>query len=182
MRSLVLFGDSLLARCRKGEEKFLTGQLNNEYEIYNCATGGWDSNDLLRKAPLIGKLHADVVIISIGTNDACTWKLVDIETFKANLGSICDAFSGSRIIFFPPPPINESRRPTGRQISNETMHEYNQAIVDFCTQHSLEFWDTWIDLFPLVGTDNDPHNEDGVHFSDEGYKIIFEYLAKVVLQ
>lgn len=180
MKSLVLFGDSLLARCRKGEERFLSEKLNEEYQIYNCATGGWDSVDLLKKAPLVGKMAADVVLISVGTNDASPWKQIPLEEFKANIATVYDTFVGSRVIFFPPPPVVENRRVAGKEISNETMHSYNQAVIDFCNEKGIEYWDSWADLEPILDTESDPHNEDGVHFSDTGYEYILGKLAQVV--
>lgn len=180
MKSLVLFGDSLLAYCHKSEEIFFADQLNGQYEMYNCATGGLDSTDLSRRAPFIGKLQSDVVLVSVGTNDACPWKQVDIETFKANLAPITDAFANSRIIYMPPPPVVEDKRPSGKEIHNKTMHEYNNAVTDFCKSRDIKYWDTWTDLSALLGSDKDPHDEDGVHFSDVGYEFVLTRLAEVV--
>jgi lysophospholipase L1-like esterase len=180
MKSLVLFGDSLFGRCRKGEETFLADKLNNQYEIYNCATGGLNSDDVARRAPFIGKLQPDVVLISVGSNDASPWKAVSLDVFKQNLSLIAKPFENSRIIFFPPPPIVESIRPEGKEIPNELMRQYNQAVVDYCQQNEVEYWDSWADMLPLLETDRDPHNEDGLHFSDEGYTFVLAKLAETI--
>lgn len=181
MKTLVLFGDSLFAQCSKDEVMFLEAQLNHEYDVYNCAVGGWDTNDLLKKASFISKLQADLVLISIGTNDSKHWRDLTLEQFRTNLDPITEKFNGSQIVFFPPPPAVEDRQPENRRVTNAELRKYNQAVIDFCKDHGYKYWDSWTDLLPLIGTDKDPHNEDGVHFSDPGYELILGHLAKVVM-
>lgn len=182
MKKLVLFGDSLFGQCSKDEILFLETALKNEYDVYNCATGGWNSDDLVKKAPFISKLKPDVVLISVGTNDASPWKLVELKRFSDNLQHIAEAFNGVRAVFFPPPPVNERRRPPGKEISNATMQTYNQAVIDFCNEQGLEYWDSWDGLLTYIDRPDDPHNEDGVHFSDEGYEVVLSNLARAVLR
>ncbi|HEY1645892.1 MAG TPA: hypothetical protein VGF75_06000, partial [Candidatus Saccharimonadales bacterium] len=68
MKKLVLYGDSLFAQAGKHRltmfEEVLAG-----YDVYNCAAGGWNTNDCLKKAEYISKLEPDVLVISLGTND-----------------------------------------------------------------------------------------------------------------
>jgi lysophospholipase L1-like esterase len=180
MKKLVLFGDSLVAYCHKTEVLLLEQYLNDEYDVYNCAVGGWNSDDLVKKGAYIAGLQADVVIISVGTNDGSPWKSVGLDNFKANLAPIADAFNKSRIIFFPPPPINEEKMTAPKRIMNEELQQYNQAVLEFCKEHEFELWDSWKDVMPLINTDNDPHEEDGVHFSDDGYRYVLNKLAEVV--
>ncbi len=180
MKHLVLFGDSLFGQCGKSQEQYFSGLLKNEYEVYNFATGGWDTTDARKKATLIAKTNPDVVLISLGTNDACSWKQVPLDEFKQNLPHVYEPFRAARVIFFPPPPVVEADRPKGKEISNSTMLQYNQAVVVFCQENSLEYWDSWSEMVPLLGTENDPHSNDGVHFSDDGYKYVLGKLAEVV--
>jgi hypothetical protein len=49
MQKLVLFGDSLFGRCNKDLIDQLEATLSESYDIYNCAAGGWDSDDVLKK-------------------------------------------------------------------------------------------------------------------------------------
>ncbi len=99
MKKLVLFGDSLFGRFGKHLIVKLESVLQ-DCDVYNCAAGGWDSNDCVAKAPYIGELKPDVMVISLGTNDACPWKQVDLETFKANIPKVFEEFTDSRIIYF----------------------------------------------------------------------------------
>ena len=55
MKKLVLFGDSLLANFSKQYILRLEAKLP-DYDIYNCAAGGWDTYDCVKKATFISKL------------------------------------------------------------------------------------------------------------------------------
>ncbi len=180
MKHLVLFGDSLFGQCGKNQELYLSKLLNNEYEIYNCATGGWDTRDARKKAPFVAKMNPDVVLISLGTYDACSWKHVPLDEFRQNLTHVYEPIKNTRVIFLPPPPVVEAARTPGKEIQNTTMHEYNQAVMSFCKENRLEYWDSWSAMEQLIGTNNDPHKGDGVHFDDQGYEYVLSKLAEVI--
>src|SRR5579872_2901625 len=124
MKKLILFGDSLLANCSKRHVVQLEQLLEGQYDVYNCAVGGWDTNDLIKKSPYISALAPDVLVLSIGTNDASPWKRVGLNVFKTNLAKVLDIFKDSRVIFLLPPPIHESWGPPEKSIPNNELKEY----------------------------------------------------------
>lgn len=178
-KKLVLFGDSLFGQVGKDRIVALEEHLNGDYDVYNCAAGGWNSDDLVRKASYVASLKPEVAVISVGTNDGSPWKLVDIEKFKANLSLIASAFKKSRLVFLPPPPVNEQRCREGKEITNQGMATYNKTVVEFCRKNTYEFLDSWSLVLPILGSD-DFHNEDGVHITDKGYGMLWRSLAGVM--
>lgn len=184
MKKLILFGDSLLAGVSKTEllyfEKLLPG-----YDVYNCAVGGWDTNDCVNKATYIAKLSPDILILSVGTNDASPWKLVDAQKFTANLKEIFSIFGKSKIVYFLPPPINENilaAHPRHKSLTNKQLKDYHDIAKQLCEENTVAYLDSWKVLKPLMDEGNDFHNEDGIHFTDEGYEVVINNLARVVTE
>lgn len=180
IKKLILFGDSLFGEVRKTETLMLEEKLGGEYDIYNCATGGWSTNDLVKKAPYISGLKPDIVIISAGTNDSAPWKRVDLETFKSNLPVIAEQFSESRVIFFPPPPVTEVLLEENKIMSNEDVRIYNDAVIEFCKEASIGYIDSWSLFMKLKDNNQSYHVADGIHFTREGYELLFSELSEVV--
>jgi len=180
MKKLVIFGDSLFGRLGKHLIINMEEQLPG-YDVYNCAAGGWDTNDCVKKAPYIAKLEPDVLIISLGTNDACPWKQVDLKTYEENIPRIFAAFPSSRIIYFLPPPINETKLEPKRQtLNNEIMKQYHDTAKEVCDKHNVTVLDSWNVFMPLLDRGDDYHIEDGIHLSDEGYDALINNLAQLI--
>jgi lysophospholipase L1-like esterase len=180
MKKLVLFGDSLFAQASKHRviifEEALPG-----YDVYNCAVGGWNTNDCVKKAPYIAKLEADVVVISLGTNDAAPYKQVPIDEFISNIPLIIKAFEGSRIIWYLPTPIDQTKSKTfGKEIPNEVVKQYHDAAKKVCEEHGVDVIDSFSIFKPMLDAGETYHNEDGVHYIDKAYEIIAAELAKIL--
>ena len=180
VKRLVLFGDSLFGQV--GKDRVITIESSLEdYDVYNCAVGGWDTNDCKEKSPYISKLAADVVVISLGTNDASPWKQVPLETFKENLPHIFNSFSESKIIYFLPPPVDSSKpRESGKEITNENVQPYHDAAKKICEEHNIKFIDSFAVFMPMLNSGKEYHVEDGVHLNDFAYEIIAKELEKLL--
>ncbi len=181
MKKLVLFGDSLFARI--GKE--LINKLENKlpgYDIYNCAAGGWNTDDAVKKSPFIASLKADIVVISLGLNDAAPWKQVPLPNFEKNMNKILHNFKNSRIIFFLPPPVNVSKELGDTKRLNEIGVDYYEIAKKICSKNKVEIIDSWKLFTRLLEKGKDYHIEDGVHINDFGYDIFIDQLAKTVLK
>ncbi len=179
MKKLVLFGDSLFGQFGKHCIAALEASLPG-YDVYNCAAGGWDTNDCLKKAPYIAGLRPDLVIISLGTNDMSPWKQVELPQFIENLNKIMRIFSTSQVIYFLPPPVNEASEPDDKKIENETAKQYHDAAKALCEDLNIAYVDSWKVFMPLLEAGRDYHVEDGVHLSDRGYEILIGELVALV--
>src|SRR3989344_5029619 len=127
-KSVVLFGDSLLGRFGKA----LIDKLEEEVigiTVYNCAAGGLNTEDGVRRADFIAKLKPDYVILSFGANDAAPWKKqVPEKDFIIESRFFSKSFSGSKIIVFPCPPANDQKDPNGTKQFNEVLSRYNKIV------------------------------------------------------
>jgi lysophospholipase L1-like esterase len=180
MKKLVLFGDSLFAQAGK-ERVLLFERALGDYDVYNCAAGGWDTNDCVRKSPYISKLEADVVVISLGTNDASPWKQVPLATFTDNLPKIFSNFSKSRIVYFLPPPVNEEKLPESKKsLTNEVLEKYIEGIRQVCAKSGVDVLDSWKIFKPMLLNGEDYHVEDGVHLTDLAYEKIADEVSRIL--
>jgi lysophospholipase L1-like esterase len=75
---VVLLGDSHLARVRHDLHRI--GD-----DVVNVAVGGALSDVLVAQASSAGITDDDIVVLSIGTNDAAPWKGLTLEAFTANV-------------------------------------------------------------------------------------------------
>ncbi len=137
MKKLVLYGDSLFAQTGKDRIK-LFEKILPDCDVYNCAVGGWNTNDCVEKAPYIAKLQPDVLVVSLGTNDAAPWKQVSLETFVSNISKIVNSFSKSKIIWFLPTPIDEAKaKNDGWKLTNKLVKEYHDAAKKYAKRIML---------------------------------------------
>lgn len=172
MKKLILFGDSLFGRFGKDRILILESKLN-DYDVYNCAAGGWNSHDCVKKAPYISKLKPDVLVLSVGTNDAAPWKEVDIKDFAENLPIIFNSFSAAKIIFLLQPPVNEDKTPDKfNSLTKSISKKYHDSAKQICEEHNIAFIDSWDLFMPLQEQKIDYHDEDGVHLNDLAYDMI----------
>jgi len=180
MKKLVLFGDSLFAQAGK-HRVIMFEQALPGYDVYNCAVGGWDTNDCVSKAPYISKLKPDVLVISLGTNDAAPWKQVPLEKFKENIPKIFNAFSASKVVYFLPTPVDEVKiANTDKNRSIKGIKEYHDAAKEVCEAHGVAYINSFEIFQPLLDSGKEYHIEDGVHFNDLAYKIITNELASIL--
>lgn len=176
---IILFGDSLFAQMGKHRILKLEQTIPGS-DVYNCAAGGWDSNDCVKKAPYLSGLKPGVVVMSLGTNDASSWKLVDLEVFKQNIQKIIDIFSGSKFIYFLPPPSDETKHEPDRVRSNETTKQYYDAAKSICEQKGAMTINSWDIFKPMLDKGEVYHVEDGTHLEENAYDIIIAQIAKLI--
>ncbi len=179
---LVLFGDSLFANAAKHRVVIFEDALPG-YDVYNCAVGGWNTNDCVKKAPYIAKLNADVVVVSLGTNDAAPYKQIPIEKFIANIPLIIKSFEGSKVIWYLPTPIDQKKNSiNGKEIPNEVVREYHDAAKKVCEESGIDVIDSFLIFKPMLDSGETYHNEDGVHYIDNAYEIIAKELARILIK
>ncbi len=179
-KSLVLFGDSLLARMGIDTISNLEILLEDAI-VYNCAAGGMTSNDGAKRADFIAKLQPDDVVLSFGTNDCAPWKVqVSKEDFRKNLLSIIHSFSGSRVIIFPCPPAYDPNDLSGTKEFNAICEQYNEIIFDIAKSTSSEYINSPKIYGDLLKNGTNYHEEDGIHLNEKGYEVLVLELSKII--
>lgn len=181
MKSVVLFGDSLFGRFGRDYILKLENAVKN-ITVYNCAAGGFDTRDGIKRADYIAKLKADYVCLSFGANDCSPLKgqPVSIEDFENNLLSIIQSFTGSKIILFPCPPVYDPNDLDKSKTFNDILVQYNAKIEDIALSTNSKFIDSETVYGELLDNNEDYHLEDGVHLNNLGYQKLIEELAKLL--
>lgn len=180
MKKIVLFGDSLLARCGKGEIEKIESSLAGSYDCYNCAVGGWDSRDLLKKVEYITRLQPDAFLISVGMNDLAPWKQVPLTEFKENVIELVQRLKrlGPKISFLLPPPVTEQLQSGQTPRRNSTLIKYTKVLEEICEANEC----TFIDISHRMNDDDGGsfHLGDGVHLAPKAYEVIFSNLNEAL--
>ncbi|MFI6086257.1 SGNH/GDSL hydrolase family protein [Streptomyces sp. NPDC051217] len=177
MRLIVLFGDSMLGRFTKARIDQFEDETGADAVVMNCAAGGWTSRDGARRAPTLARLAPDVVVLSFGMNDCAPERLVDIDSFAANLRSIVEAFPNADVLGFLPPSVVEQEGIGPRGRTNSGLEPYREVLRDSVSPSRA--MDTDAVLAPLVAS-GVPVHVDGMHLTDEAYRCLITALAKLV--
>lgn len=181
VKSIVLFGDSLLGRFGKDLIIKLEKAVPNSM-VYNCAAGGLNTVDGLKRAAFIAKLKPEYVILSFGANDSSPeeGRKVPERDFEKNYDAIIKSFSGSGVIIFPCPPADDPKDPMGTQSFNNTLARYNKIIRSVAKNNGAMLIDSERVYGDLLARGRNYHEEDGLHFNDEGYGVFIREVAKLV--
>src|SRR5690606_19781047 len=145
----------------------------------NRGFGGSQVSDLVRhleRAVLVHKPR--VVVVYSGDNDIAAGEEVKevVADYEKLMGAIHKALPETRIVMIS---IKPSR---ARWKLAEPMHEVNAKVRELCeeNEHAV-FVDLWE---PMLGEDGEPREkwfvEDGLHLSDEGYKLWTKKVRPVV--
>lgn len=163
----VLLGDSHLARLRRS-----LSQLDGPVE--NAAVGGAHAADLLPQARAAGAGPDDVVVVSVGTNDAAPWQVVPPDEFAVLLDEVLGVVDAERWVYVAPPGVDESRltRPADR--TNAALAVYTGIATAAFSARGARVIDTAAllgDLGPAAFTD------DGVHLTGAAYRLLLPAIA-----
>lgn len=144
-----------------------------KYEQYNNQPLFWQQ---------LPALNADLVIVSLGTNEAQagslneTGFLAQVSLFIENIQT---AFPGASILITTPQDSYKGKR------SNEVMRSLNYSLSGYCQQHNIALWD----LYKVTNGYGSARNwfrrgllnKDRVHFTVPGYtiqgKLLYNALA-----
>ena len=181
MKSVVLFGDSLFGRF--GRDYILQlEETVKDITVYNCAAGGFNTRDGLKRADFTAQLKADYVCLSFGANDSSPFKgqPVPLVEFANNLTSIIQAFADSKVILFPCPPVYDPSDPAETKNFNKVLIQYNAIIKDIAIKTNSELINSENVYGELLDKDEKYHIEDGLHLNNLGYQRLIEELIKLI--
>lgn len=182
MKNLILFGDSHFGRFGRDYILKLEASLK-DVTVYNCAAGGSDTRDGLKRAAYIAKLKPEYICLSFGANDSSPFKgqPVKLPGFIENMKSIIKTFSlaGSTIIIFPC-PNSVSRNGWVAEDFNSSLSTYNKALRGIATETGSFFFDSETMYKNVLDEGKDIHTEDGLHLNELGYQIFIDEVSKMV--
>ncbi|WP_374453961.1 SGNH/GDSL hydrolase family protein [Nocardioides sp.] len=167
---IVLLGDSHLARVRR--DLPVVGQ-----DVRNAAVGGATSLDLLAQADGAMVTQDDLVVVSVGTNDAAPWKWIPVTTFAQALLGCMESMPARRWVCVAPPGVEESRLSGSGDRTNAVLDRYREAAGSACVQAGAHLLRTDQVIAPLGA---DAFAGDGVHLSGRGYEVVLPAIAEAV--
>lgn len=166
---------------------------------YQSRPSSWPCHDLYfcGRAYLISE-DADVVIVYGGVNDylhgdAPVGEIGDTSpaTFagaiKFLMGYLTERFNGKTVVFLTParmcvgdvdgsaPSTYPGKKPGGRPLK-----EYSDVIKGTAKIYNIPVFDTYdmLGINPVIDEDREKYTADGLHFNDEGHKILAARLAE----
>ena len=179
-KSMVLFGDSLLAEIRKSLILKLESKFKNTV-VFNCATGGINTNDGIKRINLISKMKPNYVVLSFGANDCAPWKeQVPLELFTKNYTKIIKSFPLSEVIVFLCPMANFPDDNASSQLFNKQLLLYNSVSKQIALENKAKLIDIQLDLEKLFEAGQKYHEADGLHLNEIGYQVFIDELVRMV--
>lgn len=167
---VVCLGDSHLARVRR--DLPVLGP-----DVRNAAEGGASALDLLPQATSAGIREDDLVVVSVGTNDAAPWKRVPLAAFSRAISGCLRAVPAHRWVYLTPPGVDESRLPGANDRTNAVIDEYRDAATSACDDAGAHVVRTEQIIGPLGAA---AFASDGLHLSGRAYEVVLPAIAEAL--
>ncbi|KRN26732.1 GDSL-type esterase/lipase family protein [Liquorilactobacillus mali] len=185
-----LTGDSLIARYEGHKQPIINEilkELKDKLSITNTACPGDNTADILTrmKADILSSKKADKIFILIGTNDIALNKQIGLEQFGDNLTEIikqlCTVYESNEIYFITPSPVDEQKQ---QYRTNKLIRKYAAVIVKVAESmgcYTLDLYQKFIE-YGQLSLNELLHGvlDDGLHFGEEGYRILAELIVQVL--
>ncbi|TGN64952.1 hypothetical protein EXE59_14015 [Nocardioides eburneiflavus] len=163
---IVFLGDSHLARVRR--DVSIVGP-----DVCNAAEGGACALDLVPQAATAGVEEDDLVVFSVGTNDAAPSKQVPVTAYAQAVRRCMCAVPARRWIYLAPPGVDESRLTGSHRTTNAVLDEYRDVSV--CDDAGARVVRTERVIGSLGAG---AFVSDGLHLSGRAYKVVLAAIAE----
>jgi len=182
---VILLGDSHLARVRRDLTRLGPA-------VLNAAVGGASVRDLLPQAVHAGVTSSDVLVVSIGSNDAAPWKAVSLAEFESLLDAFLAAVPRSGLVLLTSPGVDESRLLSNRDLDVEVLVRPQWATRDRSNAVLSSYAEAACTRFAAAGAavvhgrtllaDLGPaaYDSDGLHLTGAAYDVLLPALAAAV--
>ena len=170
MTRVVLLGDSHLARVRRDLPALGP-------DVRNAAEGGASSLDLLAQATRASVEEDDLVVVSVGTNDAAPWKHVPVPAFAQAVTHCLQTVPARRWVYVAPPGVDESRLTGPGDRTNAVLDAYRDAAISACDEAGARVVRTERIIAPLGAN---AFVGDGLHLSGRAYRVVLPAIAQAV--
>lgn len=145
-------------------------------EVHNAAVGGASSRDLSGQATVV-RDGLDIVVLSVGTNDAAPWKHVPLAEFERLVSSFLSSHLAHSCVYLAPPGVVERRLTGNGDRTNAVIDEYRRAAIAACVKAGAQVVRT---DHLLEGLGEEAFADDGVHLSGTGYRALVPAIASTV--
>ncbi|WP_457207792.1 SGNH/GDSL hydrolase family protein [Nocardioides sp. P5_C9_2] len=146
-------------------------------DVHNAAEGGAPALDLVAQATRAAVDEGDLVVVSVGTNDAAPWKPVPVRVFARAVLDCLQSGPARRWVYAAPPGVDESRLAGSGDRTNAIIDEYRDAAVSACNDAGARVVRTELVIRPLGAG---AFVSDGLHLSGPAYKAVLPAIAEAV--
>jgi len=167
----VLMGDSHAARLI-AETGWLAAT-----PMSNAAQGGAAIGDVLRQASSAQVGAKDVVVLSIGTNDAAPWKQTPLADYRVALDRLTRSFDLQRWIYMTPPGVDESRLTGTYDRTNSVIGIYREEATTVLRSADSTILPSH-EVIAELGSQ--AFTSDGVHLTAAAYSLLLPEIAKAI--
>ena len=167
---VVLLGDSHLARVRRDLSRIGP-------DVVNAAVGGACTRDLLPQARSAGITADDVLVVSVGSNDAAPWKAVPLEEAVLLVEGFLSSVPRAGLVLVTSPGVDEERLTGANDRTNAILASYAAALTDRFTAAGAIVVDGATVLAPLGSA---AFTDDGLHLTGAAYDLLLPALAEAV--
>ncbi len=122
--------------------------------------------------------NAEILIITIGVNNASRFSEKEYKTFYSKLiNAIIEKSPSTKIIIQSSFPVTKAYSDQGKAITNADIDRNNQWAKELAEQYSLRYLDTQSILKNSDGAMIEEYsNGDGVHMNEKAYNAIIQYI------
>ncbi len=121
----------------------------------------------------VGLTGSDVVVVSVGTNDAAPHNDVPVADFERSLSRFVGSSPAGAWVIMSPPGVDESRPGAGGR-TNAVVTRYREAAAAVAESHSARLLDTHSLLAQLGAA---AIATDGLHLTGAAYGLLLPALA-----
>ena len=146
-------------------------------DVCNAAEGGASALDLVPQAASAAVQSNDVVVLSVGTNDAAPPRHVPVTVFARAVLHCMESVPARRWIYVTPPGVDEARLTGSGRRTNAILDEYRDAALSICIDAGAGVVRADRVLEPLGA---DAFVDDGLHLSGRAYKVLLRAVADAV--
>lgn len=174
MTRVVLLGDSHLAHLGAAPEVIGRPGVS---EVLNAAEGGAGAGDLLEQVRRAGVAGDDVLVVSVGTNDAAPDDALPLEEFADALRRFLDEVEPARSVLLVPPGVVEERQTDDGDRTNRGVAAYAERAAALFGAAGAQVVESWVLVAPLRDR---AFAGDGLHLSDAGYDVVLPALREAL--
>ncbi|GAA2154935.1 hypothetical protein GCM10009844_41440 [Nocardioides koreensis] len=172
---IVLLGDSHLARVRRDRARLAPPGA----DVVNAAVGGAVASELVPQAVAAGVGPDDVLVVSIGSNDAAPWKQVHLDTMAACIDDFLARTPRRALVYVVPPGVDEAGLTGPGDRTDAVVTAYADAAAERFGAAGATLVHARDLLAPLGAA---AFADDAVHLTGAGYDLLLPAIREAVAQ
>lgn len=182
MTKIILFGDSITAGYENGLTDFrLNDGIEKKFadvEVINAGIPGDNTSGAVNRVQdHVLKYNPDIVVIFFGANDAAVHSGVSVSEYKNNLESLIEDIGSEKVILIGGPfALQEVKYGLDRPL--ESIQKFSDTAEAVAKENEVTFVNFLSEM--LSRNPEELLQEDGLHFSREGYALLIELINQEI--